>query len=200
MRRPVAGDADTLAETIAGLARQKVSPFIVAIDGRSGVGKSTMARALAERLNACVIEGDDFYAGGIELRSDSPTSRAAACIDWTRQRSVLEALAAGRAAQWRAFDWEAFDGRLCNEPTMLEPRPVVILEGVYAARPELADLLDLRVLLVTPDEVRLARLTAREGTIGPWERQWHEAEEFYFGSVMPRASFEVVVATPIGCA
>jgi uridine kinase len=192
MRPAVAADAEALADMIARLAKQKVSPFIVAIDGRSGVGKSTMARSLAEPPDACVIEGDDFYAGGIELRSDSAASRAAACIDWTRQRSVLEALAAGRPAQWRAFDWEAFDGRLCDEPTKLEPRPVVILEGVYAARPELADLLDLRVVLVAPDEVRLARLAAREGTIGPWESQWHEAVEFYFDAVMPTASFDVV--------
>jgi uridine kinase len=193
MRPAVAGDAEALADMIARSARQEVSPFIVAIDGRSGVGKSTMARALAERLDACVIEGDDFYAGGIELRSDSAASRAAACIDWTRQRSVLEALAAGRTAHWRAFDWDAFDGRLRDEPTKLEPKPVVILEGVYAARPEIADLLGLRVVIVVPDEVRLARLSAREGTIGPWERQWHEAEEFYFRSVMPTASFDVVV-------
>jgi uridine kinase len=193
MRPAVAGDADTLAEIIAGSARQKVSPFVVAIDGRSGVGKSTLARALAERLDACVIDGDEFYVGGIELRMDSLASRAAACIDWTRQRSVLEALAAGRTAHWRAFDWDAFDGRLCGDPKTLEPRPVVILEGVYAARPELADLLDLRVVLVAPGEVRLARLAAREGTIGSWERQWHEAEEFYFDAVMPIASFDVVV-------
>lgn len=194
MRTAVAADPEALADLIASSAKQKVSPFIVAIDGRSGVGKSTMARTLAERLDACVIEGDDFYAGGIELRQDGPASRAAACIDWTRQRLVLEALAVGRTAQWRAFDWEAFDGRLRDEPTELEPRSVVILEGVYAARPELADQLDLRVVVVVPDEVRLARLSAREGTIGLWERQWHEAEEFYFGSVMPTASFDVVVA------
>lgn len=194
MSPAVVGDAQTLADMIAGSAQNKVSPFIVAIDGRSGVGKSTLAQALAERLDAGVVEGDDFYAGGIELRLDSAASRATACIDWTRQQSVLKALAAGRPAHWRAFDWEAFDGRLCDEPTKLEPRPVVILEGVYAARPELADFLDLRVVLVVPDEVRLARLGAREGTIGAWERQWHEAEESYFEAVMTTASFDVVVA------
>jgi uridine kinase len=70
----------------------------------------------------------------------------------------------------------------------------VILEGVYAARPELADLLDLSIVLMVPDEVRLASLAAREGTIGPWERQWHEAEELYFEAVMPTAIFDVVVA------
>lgn len=99
MTHSAAGDANTLADIIARSARQKVSPFIVAIDGRSGVGKSTIARALAERLDACVIEGDDFYAGGVDLRTDSPASRAVACIDWVRQRAVLESLLSGKLAR-----------------------------------------------------------------------------------------------------
>lgn len=184
--------ADALADMIARAARSKGGPFVVALDGRSGVGKSTLASALAERLDACVIAGDDFYAGGVELRTDPPASRAAACIDWTRQRAVLEALAAGRRARWRAFDWASFDGRLCDAVSMAEPAPVVILEGAYAARPELADLLDLRVVVSVPDEVRLARLTAREGSIGRWEEQWHEAEAFYFATVMPTGRFDIV--------
>ena len=155
-----ASDEVTLAGIMTEAAQRKGLPLIVAVDGRSGVGKSTLARTLAERVEACVIEGDDFYAGGIELRADSAVARAAACIDWTRQRSVLEGLAAGREACWRAFDWDAFDGRLRDEPTRIGPRPIVILEGVYAARPELADLLDLRVALLAPDDVRLARLAA----------------------------------------
>jgi uridine kinase len=161
-----ASDEVTLAGIMTEAAQRKGLPLIVAVDGRSGVGKSTLARTLAERVEACVIEGDDFYAGGIELRADSAVARAAACIDWTRQRSVLQGLAAGREACWRAFDWDAFDGRLRDEPTWIGPRPIVILEGVYAARPELADLLDLRVALLAPDDVRLARLAARDGAIG----------------------------------
>jgi uridine kinase len=183
----------TLVSMITQAAQQKGLPFLVGIDGRSGVGKSTLAKAVTEEQDMLVIEGDDFYAGGTELRTDSPESRAAACIDWTRQRTVLEAVKAGRAAWWRAFDWDAFDGPLCDEPTRVEPRPIVILEGVYAARPELADLLDLRVAVVAPDELRLVRLAEREGVIGPWERQWHEAEEFYFQAVMPMGKFDVVV-------
>lgn len=189
----IASSPAEISDLIAARTNGLVRPFIAALDGRSGAGKSTVARALAEKLDAAVIEGDDFYAGGIELRSDNPASRAAACIDWTRQRPVLEALAAGREASWRAFDWDAFDGRLRDEPTRIGPRPIVILEGVYAARPELADLLDLRVALLAPDDVRLARLAAREGAIGPWERQWHEAEDFYFKSLMPPDAFDVAI-------
>ncbi len=186
-------DSSGLRELIAARGRVLARPVLVALDGRSGVGKSTLAGRLADALDGVVVEGDDFYAGGTALRGDSPAERAAACIDWTRQRPVLEALAAGKEAAWRAFDWDAFDGRLRDEPTVLAPGPVVILEGVYAARPELADLFDMRVVLVVPDEMRLSRLEEREGTIGPWERQWHEAEDFYFATIMPMERFDVVV-------
>jgi hypothetical protein len=90
-----------IPDLIVGRTHGMTRPFIAALDGRSGAGKSTLARRLADHLSAAVIEGDDFYAGGIALRSDSAASRAAACIDWTRQRAVLEAVAAGRDARWR---------------------------------------------------------------------------------------------------
>lgn len=178
-----------IAQRAAGLER----PLIVAVDGRSGVGKSTLAQKLAGALEAALIEGDDFYAGGLELRDDSPASRAAACIDWTRQSSVLEALRNRREAVWRAFDWESFDGRLVDSATRLRPEPIVILEGVYSARPELAQLMDVSILLRIPEADRIKRLVAREGIIGPWERQWHEAEEYYFHEVMPAHAFAIIV-------
>jgi uridine kinase len=62
-------------------------PTLVAIDGRSGVGKSTFAKRLARLRETAIIEGDDFYAGGVGLRTDSPAERAESCIDWRRQRS-----------------------------------------------------------------------------------------------------------------
>ncbi|HEU4537486.1 MAG TPA: hypothetical protein VFS00_25380 [Polyangiaceae bacterium] len=126
------------------------------------------------------------------MRPDGPRERAEACIDWRRQRPVLAALRAGRRASWRRFDWTAFDGSLAPDAVVCEPAPVVVLEGVYSGRPELADLLDHRVLVTAPDEVRTQRLLAREGSIGPWERQWHEAEVYYFTHVAPAASFDLV--------
>ncbi|PSJ52190.1 uridine kinase family protein [Kumtagia ephedrae] len=189
-------DPTELATLVAARMKGMIRPFIIALDGRSGAGKSTLAKTLAEMFDAVLIEGDDFYAGGTKLRVDSPEARAEACIDWTRQRPALEALRAGREAIWRAFDWETFDGRLRDQTTRLVPKRIVILEGVYAARPELADLIDLRVMLVAPDDVRMARLMARERIIGPWERQWHQAEDVYFRSIMPPAAFDAVAEFP----
>jgi uridine kinase len=184
-----------LAREILARAQQLARPCVVALDGRSGAGKSTLARQLVDRLDASVVDGDAFFAGGIELRSDSPRARARDCIDWRRQRPVLEALRANRAATYVAFDWEAFDGRLETTPIRCEPRAVIVHEGVYSARPELADLVDLRVLVRASDDVRTARLLAREGTLGPWERQWHEAEDWYFAHEATPAWFDVIVDT-----
>ncbi len=169
-------------------------PFVVALDGRSAAGKTMLAAALAEVMDAAVIEGDDFYAGGVGLRTEPPAALVAACIDWHHQRIVLEALRAGRQAAWHAFDWETFDGGRCTELTVKAPRPVVILEGVYSARPELADLVDLSVLVRADEGVRESRLLAREGVIGPWDRQWHFAEEYYFEFIRPLTSFDMVAS------
>lgn len=183
---------EDLAAIVRKAPRLPGRPFILALDGRSGAGKSSLAAALAARIGASVIEGDDFYAGGVELRGDSPQDRIDACIDWSRQRQVLQALRAGQPAEWRAFDWDAFDGRLRYPPKKLSPAKQVILEGVYSARPELADLIDLQVLVEVSPDIREARLLAREEPIGLWERQWHGAEEHYFQNVMPSQRFDLI--------
>lgn len=187
---------DDLSALIAARAAAAPSAFVVAIDGRSGSGKSTLAAALADRLGACCIEGDDFYAGGISLRKDPAERLAACCIDWTRQREVLLSLRCGQTARWRAFDWDAFDGRLVDEPTLADPTGIILLEGVYSARPELADVLDLKVLIDVNETQRLARLYRREGELGPWERQWHAAEDYYFATSMPVEKFDVLLRHP----
>ncbi len=40
-------------------------PFVVAIDGGSGSGKSTIAAITAARLNAALVQTDDFFAAEI---------------------------------------------------------------------------------------------------------------------------------------
>lgn len=184
---------DQAAARIKEAARLQAGQLIVAIDGRSGAGKSTLAEALAGRLPAAVIEGDDFYAGGTGFKGDPPQARAARCIDWQAQRRVLSALRQGHPAGYHAFDWETFDGSPCPDATTIVPASILLLEGVYAARPELRDLIDLSILVRVPDPLRLARLTAREGAPGPWELQWHEAEDWYFAHAAPLSAFDLVL-------
>ncbi len=183
----------TLVHLLGRRLLDRTRPLVVALDGRSGAGKSTLAAVLAAELDVTVVDGDAFFAGGVHLRDDSPEARAHACVDWRRQREVLSEPRAGRSTSFHAFDWTAFDGSLEVALTTCTPSPLVVLEGVYSARPELADLLDLRVLVEVADPVRLDRLQAREGGIGPWESQWHEAEAWYFAHRAPPSRFDLVI-------
>ena len=187
-------ELEPLAQAIAVRAEGMDRPLIVALDGRSAAGKTMLAAALGERLDAGVIEGDDFYAGGVAVRAEPPAAMVAACTDWQHQRLVLDLLRSGREASWNAFDWEAFDGRVCTELTVMSPKPIIILEGVYAARPELADLIDIAIMVRADEGVRESRLLARQEHTGPWEKQWHAAEDYYFEFVRPLTSFNMLVS------
>lgn len=183
-----------LVRTIKRRARGKTHPFVVAIDGRSGVGKSTLAKTLAQHMAAEIISSDDFFAGGEGVSNSLPRELAAICIDWKAQRAVLEQLHRGQPATFLAYNWVAFDGSKSTPPQHIEARKTIILEGVYSARPELRDLIDLRVLLTAPDAVRGQALVDREGGISAWEAQWHRAEDWYFSNAAPSEIFDFVIA------
>lgn len=123
-------------------------PLLIALDGRSGVGKSTLARAPAHDLDdCCVVQGDDFYAGASAAEWDtrSAEEKANLCMDWRRLKAeALLPLVAGRAAAWRPFDYEAGHG-LRQQPITAQPAALVLLDGVYSARPELADIVDIAI-------------------------------------------------------
>jgi uridine kinase len=187
-----------LVDRIAAIGSTASRPVLVAIDGGSGAGKSTFARKVGDELGAAVIDGDDFYAGGTAAEWDamSPAKKADHCIAWRRQRPVLETLARGDPASWHRYDWDTDDGRLVEQATLCRPAPVVILEGVYSARPELSDLFDLRVLYDASAEVRRQRIVEREGGDHrtDWNDRWEEAEQWYFSRIMPSEEFDMVLS------
>jgi uridine kinase len=192
-------DEDIVVAEIGRRMASRRTPLLVAFDGRSGSGKSTLAARVAARVGATVVEGDDFYAGGTDAEWAERTveEKVAGCIDWRRLRAeALEPLLAGRAASWHPFDFAAGAG-LAAHGVRRAPATVLILDGVYSARPELRDLVDLAVLVEAADErVRRRRLLTREGEafMAAWHALWDEAEDHYFSRVRPRASFDLVVA------
>ena len=178
------------------------APVVVAVDGRSGTGKSTLSAWIAERVGATLVDQDDFYSGGNidDWRRLSPPDKADRVIDWRRVRAeVLLPLRAGMQASWYPFDWTAMEG-LAPEPIIAHPSDIVIVDGAYSSRPELADLIDLSILVTLPDIDRRARLQQREGEefMSGWHAIWDEAEEYYFGTIRPPHLFDVVIERPAG--
>ena len=136
------GAAGILCDRIASLRAVAPEPLLVA----HGVdGKSTLAQQVAARTAALLIDGDDFYRGGDDAfwQARTPAEKVDLVIDWRRQRALLTKLRRGECASWHPYDWEVDDGRLGPEVNV-GPAPVVILDGAYSARSELADLFALR--------------------------------------------------------
>jgi len=198
--------ADTIVTEIRRLMANRTRPILVALDGPSGAGKSTVALLVAEALGAALIQSDDFFAADIsdaEWDTRTPEARAADAIDWRRLRAeALDPLLAGKPAKWHAFDFEVGvrpDGTYAMRTDFVEREPaaVIVLDGAYSTRPELADLIDLSVLVDVPVGVRHARLAAREDKdfLAAWHARWDAAEEYYFTEVRPKSSFDLVITT-----
>ena len=192
-----AAEAVRLAHAIAGRARNGFA--LIAIDGPGGSGKTTLAAGVAEHLDSLeqVVHGDDFYrpmpAPARLLLS--PHEGYDEYFDWQRLRDqVLIPLASGAAARYERYDW--LTGQLAAEEPRLVPRSgVVIVEGVYAARPELAGYYDLTAWVDTPREECMRRLYQRGHDHGPgkWNERWRAAEDHYIAATRPVTRLDLTV-------
>lgn len=195
---------DTLRRYLEQTVEAHGAPLVIALDGRSGVGKSTIASQLAAVLQGTIIPTDDFFAAELtsaDWDARSPIERARDAIDWLRlRRLVIEPLRAGEPAIWYPFDFAAgehADGSyaMASEPVRRDPARIIILDGAYSSRPELANLVDCAILVEAPAATRRERLALREAAdfLEAWHLRWDAAEDYFFTEVRPRESFDVVV-------
>lgn len=149
------------------------APVIIAVDGRSGAGKTTLAVELAARLRAhhkvSLFHLEDIYPGwdGLAAGLERYVS------------TVLTPLSRGEAATWTSWDWENhYDG----DARVTLPAEIVIVEGVGAAAEAARPLLDAIVWAESPDDVRRTRALDRDGaTYEPYWDQWAAQEEEWLG-------------------
>ena len=182
---PVADLAARLIDLSGGPGR----PLLVAVDGRSASGKSTLSAALATALGgAPVIHTDD-------LCWHEPM------FAWEHLlREVLTLLRRDGALDFVPPAWRT-RGR-SGSITVPPARPVVLVEGVGSSHREVADLLDVRIWVQSDDSLAERRGIARdvaEGTNGDAaeaERFWFEwiaAERRFLASDRPWERADLVV-------
>lgn len=180
-------------------------PVVIALDGGSGAGKSTIAESLTRLAEIALVRLDDFYQTVIpesELGRKTAEQRLNFVFDWSRVRKeALEPLRAGRPGRWHAFDFvrgvgETGTYELEEQATEVAPAPTVLVEGAYSASPPLRDLIDLAVLVHTPPRGRHSRTVARGDNaefLTQWHQIWDEVERYYFEQVCPPESFDLVI-------
>lgn len=157
--------------------------FIVAIDGRSGAGKTTLAGKLEKELReegtaVAAIEVESFIGGWNGL-IDGVEAVAAQILGPVRSR--------GRATA-RTWDWNR--GTWAEEVRIPPSGPVdvLILTGCGAASAPCRPFVDLAVWVELDEKRRRERVARREGDPGRWWRMWAEQED-----LLPRSGEPDVV-------
>ncbi|WP_160502350.1 hypothetical protein [Streptomyces sp. BA2] len=173
----------------------------MALDGRAGAGKTTLAADIAAHLGgprgAAIVHGDDF------LRPMSWQARLTlgaqegyqSLFDVDRlQRQVLSPLRGGRPARYRRYDPDT-NSTPEHSTVEIEPGRLVIVEGVFVARPELAALYELTVFLDTPPDLCRTRLHARGQSPErlAWLACWQAIEEHYVTTTLPHNRVDLVL-------
>jgi uridine kinase len=141
-----------------------------------------------------IIEGDDFYRPLAESTRAALTPLEAVDLffDWERLRDdALAALARGEEARYRRYDWHA--ERLGDEVATVAACGVVVVEGVYVARPALRGYLDLIVVVEAPRETCIARQRERGENEPEQIERWRAAEEWYFARQDPKRVADLVI-------
>lgn len=176
------------------LLANAAAPVVLALDGRCGSGKTTMAAALAEQFpDSIVLHTDDFYLPPAD-RVPGWEQTPCANMDFARLRDeVLAPARAGKPALYRAYS--------CREGAylpvqQLAAQPLVILEGSYSHHPLLTGCETPRVFLTYAKEEQTRRLQAREGErYANFAARWVPLEEGYFAQYHIAETADFVVDT-----
>ncbi|MER5762709.1 uridine kinase [Streptomyces sp. NPDC002082] len=186
--------AGEVAEALLRLPPARRATRLLAVDGAGGSGKTTLATAVAARLDgAAVVHVDDFYRPMPEHEREQLDAEQGyqRYFDWERLRDqVLIPLRADRAARYQLYDWST--GRL-GAWREVAAGIVVIVEGVYSARPELTPHYDLTAYVDTPRDVCLQRVRARGENSEEWILRWRAAEDHYLRTTWPRTRADLLV-------
>lgn len=153
--------------------------LIIAIDGRCGAGKTTLAAYLQEKYGCKVIHMDHFFLRPAQ-RTKERLSEPGGNIDYERfLEEVLKPLKKGVPFSYRPFNCR--EQRLSSE-IKAEPGEVMLVEGSYACHPRFREYYDLKIFLTVEKEEQLKRIEKRNGKeqAAVFREKWIPMEEKYF--------------------
>lgn len=141
--------------------------MIIGICGGTGSGKTTIARAIVDAVgseNVVLVEQDSYYRNLADMPLDDrhhANFDHPDAIDSDLLVNHVKRLKLGQPIDIPIYDMVTHTRS--DRVEAIEPRPVVIVEGILIfAEPRILELLDVRVFVDTPDDIRLIRRLRRD--------------------------------------
>lgn len=141
--------------------------MIIGICGGTGSGKTTIARRIVETVGALqvvLLEQDSYYRNLSDMpldRRDKANFDHPDSIDSEMLMNHLKRLKSNLAVEMPIYDFRTHTRS--SQTERIEPKPVVLVEGILIfAEPRIVDLLDVKVFVDTPDDIRFIRRLQRD--------------------------------------
>lgn len=171
-------------------------PFIVAIDGLGGAGKTTLVHQLKNSLDNVVILHIDDHIVKRAQRYNTSYEEWFEYYQLQWDAVYLKENLFGKLHQNERIIHLPFyykeEDTLTNKAIMIPPKSIVIIEGVFLLREEWKGFYDYIIFLDCPSEVRYERVIHRDTYIGDLEERLRKyknrywlAEDFYFKKQSP---------------
>jgi uridine kinase len=184
--------------------------FVIGIAGGTGSGKTTVVESICSEVgrdNVTLIQQDHYYKD----RSNLPVKERAEINfdhpDAFDNQLLLEHLNLVKYRKSVATPVYDFSRHIrLSEPDIIEPKNVVILEGILIfADPAIRKMLDLRIFVDTDDDIRFIRRLKRdivergrsvesvieqyENTVKPMHLEFVEYSKRYADIILPEGGF-----------
>ena len=174
----LAVDYQPLIEAII-MAKEQGKRLLVAIDGNSGGGKSTLGAFLKDLTGCNLFHMDDFFLPE-DRRTPKRLCQPGGNVDYERfAQSVLRPLETGAAFSYRPYSCKK--GKL-QDPVQVVPCAINVIEGAYSLHPDMKGKYDLTVFLKIGSEAQSQRILSRSGPVlhKRFMEEWVPMENRYF--------------------
>ena len=152
---------------------------VIAIEGGSGAGKTTLA-SLLERVYDCrVFHMDDFF-----LRPEQRTEERLSEIGGNADRERFREEVLIPAVNYERVCYRPYDCMISSlrSAVTVEKKPLTVVEGAYCMHPELAEYYDLSVFLEMDEALQKERIHKRNSPqmAERFFTEWVPMEREYF--------------------
>lgn len=142
--------------------------MIIGIAGGTGSGKTTVVRKIIESLpegSVAVISQDNYYKDSSHLPWEERRAQnfdEPRAFDWELLFKHLTLLREGLPIEEPVYDY-ATCSRLKDRSNRIDPKPVIILEGIMAlVDPSIRAISDIKVFVDADSDERLIRVLRRD--------------------------------------